>query len=75
MVKIVACYQWLQELETKTALAFIYRALNSGLFNNILFVVDRKSLGTQAFNQFANTKINDNSLNQIFEVSPLGKFS
>ena len=61
--------------KTKTALAFIYRALNSGLFNNILFVVDRKFLGTQAFNQFANTKIvNDNSLNQIFEVSPLGKF-
>ena len=31
--------------KTKTALAFIYRALNSGLFNNILFVVDRKFSG------------------------------
>jgi type I restriction enzyme R subunit len=59
--------------KTKTALAFIYRALNSGLFNNILYVVDRNFLGTQAFNQFANTKIiNDNSLNQIFEILPLG---
>jgi type I restriction enzyme, R subunit len=60
--------------KTKTALAFIYRALNSGLFNNILYVVDRNFLGSQAFNQFANTKIvNDNSLNQIFEILPLNK--
>ena len=47
--------------KTKTALAFIYRALNSGLFNNILYVVDRNFLGTQAFNQFANTKIVNNN--------------
>lgn len=43
--------------KTRTAIGLVYRFIKSGLFSRVLFLVDRKTLGDQAFAAFQTTKL------------------
>lgn len=59
--------------KTITALALIYRLIKSKRFRRILFLVDRTSLGDQAFDKFGNVRLeNQKPLTEIYDVKQLG---
>lgn len=58
--------------KTKTAIALVYRLLESERFRRILFLVDRTSLGEQAADSFDETRMdNMNTFADIFAVKDL----
>ncbi|TWX73804.1 type I restriction-modification system endonuclease [Colwellia sp. C1TZA3] len=57
--------------KTRTAIALMYRLVQSRRFNRVLFLVDRRSLGQQALNAFDDTRINDVPFNTIFNIKGL----
>ena len=57
--------------KTRTAIALMYRLVQSRRFNRILFLVDRRSLGEQALGSFDDTRINDVPFNTIFNIKGL----
>ena len=58
--------------KTRTALGMIYRFLETNRFRRILFLVDRNSLGDQAFDKFSEVKIKDlKSINEIYDVKTI----
>ena len=57
--------------KTRTAIALMYRLVQSRRFNRMLFLVDRRSLGEQALNSFDDTRINDVPFNTIFNIKGL----
>ena len=58
--------------KTRTILGMIYRFLKSGRFRRILFLVDRNSLGKQAYDVFNDVKLEDlMPLNKIYNVAGL----
>lgn len=58
--------------KTRTALAILYRLLESQKYKRILFVVDRSSLGIQAKDTFENAKIAEQrTLTEIYSVDGL----
>lgn len=57
--------------KTRTAIALMYRLVQSRRFNRILFLVDRRSLGEQALGSFDDTRINDAPFNTIFNIKGL----
>lgn len=59
--------------KTRTALALIYRLLRHERFRRILFLVDRNSLGEQAYEKFEEVKLADlQSLPELYDVRRLG---
>ena len=58
--------------KTRTVLGMIYRFLKTGRFQRILFLVDRNSLGTQAYDVFSDVKLEElMCLNQIYNIKGL----
>ena len=58
--------------KTRTVLGLIYRLLKTKRYRRILFLVDRTSLGDQAFDTFKEVKIEDlKTLNQIYNINGL----
>jgi type I restriction enzyme R subunit len=58
--------------KTRIATGMIYRFLDSGRFKRILFLVDRKALGEQAMDKFAEVKIKELlTLTEIYDVKGL----
>lgn len=58
--------------KTRTMLGMMYRFLETERFKRVLFLVDRTSLGDQAFETFQDVKIKEGkSLTQIYNVSEL----
>ena len=58
--------------KTRTAIGVIYRLIKSGMFNRVLFLVDRRSLGEQAFGAFQNVKLeNQRPFTEIYDVANL----
>lgn len=57
--------------KTRTAIALMYRLIQSQRFNRILFLVDRTSLGKQALDSFEDTIIKGDSFNAIFNIKGL----
>lgn len=57
--------------KTRTAIGLMFRLIQSQRFNRVLFLVDRRSLGTQALGAFEDTRINDHTFNSIFGVQGL----
>lgn len=58
--------------KTRTMLGMMYRFLETERFKRVLFLVDRTSLGEQAFDTFQDVKIKEGkSLTQIYNVSEL----
>ncbi len=57
--------------KTRTAIALMYRLIQSQRFNRILFLVDRRSLGKQAIDSFDDTRISGTSFNAIFKIQGL----
>ena len=59
--------------KTRTAICLLYRLIKAGRFNRILFVVDRRSLGEQAFDSFKDVKLeNFQTFPDIYDVKELG---
>jgi type I restriction enzyme R subunit len=59
--------------KTRTIIGLIYRFLKAERFKRILFLVDRTSLGNQAYEAFIDTKLEQNkTLNQIYNINNLG---
>lgn len=59
--------------KTRLATGLMYRLLESNRFQRVLFLVDRSSLGTQAFKAFESEVINQSqTLAQIYTISDLG---
>lgn len=59
--------------KTRTILGLMYRFLKAERFKRILFLVDRTSLGDQAFETFQEAKLEQNqSISQIYNVNELG---
>jgi type I restriction enzyme R subunit len=59
--------------KTRTMLGMMYRFLETERFKRVLFLVDRTSLGDQAFGTFQDVKIKEGkSLTQIYNVAELG---
>lgn len=54
--------------KTRTALALMYRLLNTKRVRRILFLVDRSSLGIQTADALEDTKIENHSFADIFDV-------
>lgn len=54
--------------KTRTALALMYRLIKSKRVRRILFLVDRTSLGKQAADALKDTKIENLSLSDIYDV-------
>ena len=60
--------------KTKTAVALIYRALKTGRFRRVLFLVDREELGIQAGDAFKETRMESlQSFADIFGIKELGE--
>jgi len=60
--------------KTKTAVALIYRALKTGRFRRVLFLVDREELGIQASDAFKETKVESTQrFAEIFGIKELGE--
>ena len=58
--------------KTRTALCLIYRLLKAGRFRRVLFLVDRSSLGEQAYGSFETLHLDSlQSLTQIYDVKGL----
>ncbi len=57
--------------KTRTAIALMFRLIQSQRFNRILFLVDRTSLGKQALGAFEDTQINGDTFNAIFNIKGL----
>ncbi|MUK28875.1 type I restriction-modification system endonuclease [Aliivibrio fischeri] len=57
--------------KTRTAIALMYRLIQSQRFKRILFLVDRTSLGKQALGSFEDTNIKGDTFNSIFNVKGL----
>ena len=57
--------------KTRTAIALMYRLVQSQRFKRILFLVDRTSLGKQALDSFEDTNIKGDTFNSIFNVKGL----
>lgn len=58
--------------KTRTMLGMMYRFLETERFKRVLFLVDRTSLGSQAFDTFQDVKIKEGkSLTQIYNVSEM----
>lgn len=57
--------------KTRTAIALMYRFIQSQRFKRVLFLVDRTSLGNQALGAFEDTIIKGDSFNAIFNVKGL----
>lgn len=57
--------------KTRTAIALMFRLIQSQRFKRILFLVDRTSLGEQALDAFEDTKIKGDSFNAIFNIQGL----
>lgn len=58
--------------KTRTILGMIYRFLKTGRFRRILFLVDRNSLGEQAFDVFKEVKLEElMTLNDIYNIKGL----
>lgn len=59
--------------KTRVILALIYRFLKSGRFRRILYLVDRNTLGEQAYGKFTEVKLEElKTLDQIYSVNQLG---
>lgn len=59
--------------KTVTCLGMIYRLLKSGRFRRVLFLVDRTSLETQAFEKFEAIKLEGlRPITEIYDVKRLG---
>ncbi|MFW6731092.1 MAG: type I restriction-modification system endonuclease [Synechococcus sp.] len=60
--------------KTKTAVGLIYRALKTGRFRRVLFLVDREELGIQAGDAFKETKVESTQrFAEIFGIKELGE--
>jgi type I restriction enzyme R subunit len=60
--------------KTKTAVALIYRALKTGRFRRVLFLVDREELGLQAGDAFKETRVESTQrFAEIFGIKALGE--
>ncbi|CAM4450496.1 type I restriction-modification system endonuclease [Vibrio agarivorans] len=59
--------------KTRVAGATMYRLLTSGLCRNALFLVDRRSLGTQAVNSFKEYRIRQMPLADHYNLYELGE--
>jgi type I restriction enzyme R subunit len=57
--------------KTRTAIALMYRLIQSRCFSRVLFLVDRRSLGKQALDAFDDTRIQDVPFNTIFSIKGL----
>lgn len=57
--------------KTRTAIAMMFRLIQSQRFKRILFLVDRRSLGEQALGAFEDTRINGDTFNSIFDIKGL----
>jgi type I restriction enzyme R subunit len=57
--------------KTRTAIAIMFRLIQSQRFNRILFLVDRRSLGEQALAAFEDSRINGDTFNSIFDIKGL----
>ena len=57
--------------KTRTAIALMFRLIQSQRFNRILFLVDRTSLGRQALGAFEDTQISGDTFNSIFNIKGL----
>ncbi|MBH25547.1 MAG: type I restriction-modification system endonuclease [Myxococcales bacterium] len=58
--------------KTLTCIALVYRFLKSGLFNRILFLVDRTSLGDQAFSAMSEVRLEGlQPMTDIYNVAGL----
>ncbi|WP_318454126.1 type I restriction-modification system endonuclease [Photobacterium leiognathi] len=57
--------------KTRTAIALMYRLIQSQRFKRVLFLVDRTSLGKQALGSFEDTNIKGDTFNAIFKVKGL----
>lgn len=58
--------------KTRVILALMYRLLKSGRFHRILYLVDRNTLGKQAFDKFSEVKLEGlQSLNQLYTINRL----
>ncbi|MDU7311516.1 MULTISPECIES: type I restriction-modification system endonuclease [Aeromonas] len=57
--------------KTRTAIALMFRLIQSQRFNRILFLVDRTSLGKQALGAFEDTQISGDTFNAIFNIKGL----
>lgn len=58
--------------KTRTVLGLIYRLLKTKRYRRILFLVDRTSLGEQAFDTFKEVKLEDlKTLNEIYSINGL----
>ncbi|HII4381619.1 TPA: type I restriction-modification system endonuclease [Vibrio parahaemolyticus] len=57
--------------KTRTAIALMYRLIQSQRFNRVLFLVDRTSLGNQALGSFEDTNIKGDTFNAIFNIKGL----
>ncbi|WP_282178246.1 type I restriction-modification system endonuclease [Vibrio nereis] len=57
--------------KTHTAIALMYRLIQSQRFKRILFLVDRTSLGKQALDSFEDTNIKGDTFNAIFNIKGL----
>ncbi|MFW6058147.1 MAG: type I restriction-modification system endonuclease, partial [Persicimonas sp.] len=58
--------------KTRTAIGLVYRLVKSGMFDRILFLVDRTSLGNQAFAAFQTTKLESHrAFTEIYDAKSL----
>ncbi|HHB9110410.1 TPA: type I restriction-modification system endonuclease [Klebsiella pneumoniae] len=57
--------------KTRTAIALMFRLIQSQRFKRVLFLVDRRSLGEQALGSFEDTRINGDTFNSIFDIKGL----
>ncbi|MBD1558837.1 type I restriction-modification system endonuclease [Vibrio sp. S9_S30] len=57
--------------KTRTAIAIMYRLIQSQRFKRVLFLVDRTSLGKQALDSFEDTSIKGDTFNTIFNIQGL----
>ncbi|NDL65067.1 type I restriction-modification system endonuclease [Acerihabitans arboris] len=57
--------------KTRTAIAIMFRLIQSQRFKRVLFLVDRRMLGEQALGAFDDTRINGNTFNSIFGIKGL----
>jgi type I restriction enzyme, R subunit len=57
--------------KTRTAIAMMFRLIQSQRFKRVLFLVDRTSLGEQALGAFEDTQIKGDSFNAIFNIKGL----
>jgi type I restriction enzyme R subunit len=59
--------------KTRMCIGLIYRLLKAGRFNRVLFVVDRTSLGDQAFGAFETLRLEQQqTFTDVYDVKELG---